>query len=201
MFCDRKTKQMKKIIDKKKKEKLSRYAKWLNYGWHLHCNFNVNNEVNLTKILIWILQGSGRMGEAVYVVGVKEGWLLIFPQANWRSILTTERSRRSKRSTVSAPSYITLHLGLSDVSRCHFSWLPLVALFQAILCIPLLRHHHNFLFTLLHTHEIVSSLGGRTVFFILLVWQKVWVNKQYYIALRKQNYKVLAKLREIYNIY
>ena len=43
---------MKKIIDKKKKEKLSRYAKWLNYGWHLHCNFNVNNEVTLTRILI-----------------------------------------------------------------------------------------------------------------------------------------------------
>lgn len=100
--------------------------KWLNYGWHLHCNFNVNIEVNSTTILIWVLQGSGRMG--VHAVAVKEGWLLIFAWANWRSFLTAERSRRSKRSTVSAPSYITLHLGLSDVSRCHFSWLPLVAL-------------------------------------------------------------------------
>ena len=145
------------------------YAKWLNYGWHLHCNFNVDIEVNLTRILIWVLQGSGRMGE--HVVGVKEGWLLIFPWANWRSILTTERSRRSKRSTVSAPSYLALHLGLSDMIRCHFSWLPLLALFQAVLCIPLLRHHHNFLYTFLHTHEIVSSLGRRTVFYTLLVWQ------------------------------
>lgn len=116
---------------------------------------NVNIDVNSTTILIWVLQ-SGRMG--VHAVGWRKADSLS-SHGQSEGTLTAERSRRSKEARSQLLLHLHLHLGLvaCQVPFPDCPWW----LFQAVLCIPLLRHHQEFLFTFLHTHEIVGSFGRK----------------------------------------
>lgn len=59
------------------------------------------------------------MGGTVHVEGVKEGWLLPFPQGKLKDHSYNWKVTKEQWQLVLANSYRALHLGLSDMPRCH----------------------------------------------------------------------------------